>query len=450
MKKLRIGLAVVLAGLLGFQPVAAMSEELAPTPSPRIIGGTTASISQVPWQVALIDRTGRSDYQGQFCGGSILNATWILTAAHCLKPLIRPNIGEPYIYQIPVKDLMVLAGTDALSASSLNGIRAKRYIVHEAWRPLTNANEFDYDIALIELEKPISLRVGRSQAIALPSFTASNGNVAMISGWGATESLPYTQFLRKANVNVMGDDYCSIDIRYPDLVDANMVCATGVGFSTDTCYGDSGGPLAIQNEFGTWEVHGITSFGSGCAEAPYPGVYTEVEAFVSWISPYILKKPTVTSLSPTSVPVGATVTINGRGFTGTTSVRLGSTEVEFNPVSDSQITFDVPEGSFTAKVRVENAAGFTVYSRSLTILPPPGAPEITKVSTSARIGRPVTISGRNLSGTTAVTINGVAQAFTIRNDRQIRFTVAPGTTSGTVVVTNAIGSTESDSTIQIR
>ena len=141
MKKSRVTAVLLLSAVLGFQPVAAQSSDLAPAPSPRIIGGTTASISDAPWQVALIYRPARSDYQGQFCGGSILNSTWVLTAAHCLEN------------GIAVRDLMVLAGTNELSTRRLNGIQAKRYILHPDWNTDTNEN----DVALVELTKPISL-----------------------------------------------------------------------------------------------------------------------------------------------------------------------------------------------------------------------------------------------------------------------------------------------------
>jgi len=50
----------------------------------------------------------------------------------------------------------------------------------------------------------------------------------------------------------------------------------------DTCQGDSGGPLmAFVNN--TWILAGLTSFGQGCAEAGYPGVYTRVSSFISFI-----------------------------------------------------------------------------------------------------------------------------------------------------------------------
>ena len=44
----------------------------------RIIGGELAKKDAWPWQISLY-------YNGQFmCGGSIINAKWVVTAAHCV------------------------------------------------------------------------------------------------------------------------------------------------------------------------------------------------------------------------------------------------------------------------------------------------------------------------------------------------------------------------------
>ena len=56
-----------------------------------------------------------------------------------------------------------------------------------------------------------------------------------------------------------------------------MLCAGEEG--KDACSGDSGSPLTCEGVF-----CGIVSWGEGCAEAEYPGVYTEVAYFVDWIA----------------------------------------------------------------------------------------------------------------------------------------------------------------------
>ena len=56
----------------------------------------------------------------------------------------------------------------------------------------------------------------------------------------------------------------------------------------DTCQGDSGGPLVCQeNSTAPFVLQGVTSFGIGCAEPGYPGVYTRVSKYVNWIQSHI-------------------------------------------------------------------------------------------------------------------------------------------------------------------
>lgn len=439
MKKSLVAFLSLFTALLLLQPKAAISEEVA---SPRIVGGTTASISQVPWQVALINKLGGSDFQGQFCGGTILNSSWILTAAHCLEDGISSS------------DLMVVSGTSELSTRRLSGIQARRYIIHPGWNPIGNDNEYENDVALIELQRPISLRAGRAEAIELPSAQAAEGATGFISGWGATSTELFPQLLHLAQVQIVSDDDCSevydselasVDNHVPNI----MVCATGGNFEADTCQGDSGGPLAISVS-GRWEIHGITSFGVGCAQSPFPGVYAEVLPYKDWISPYLVTQPRIRSMSSSSAVVGATLTLTGSGFAGTNSVRLGSLEAEFSVVSDTTISFQVPAGAGTSPVRVANASYSTTFNRSLKILPPPGAPEIRSVPTQSRIGSSVSVRGLNLQTTQSVSINGLAQILTSISSQEIRFTVAAGTTSGPVVVVNSVGQTQSRSILRIR
>ena len=51
----------------------------------KIVGGTNANAGDAPWQVALSTRSGSDIFQSQFCGGTLINANWVLTAAHCTE-----------------------------------------------------------------------------------------------------------------------------------------------------------------------------------------------------------------------------------------------------------------------------------------------------------------------------------------------------------------------------
>ena len=444
MKKLSIGIAVVLVALLGFQPVAAMSEEIAPTPGPRIIGGTTASIRQVPWQVALIYSPLPGDWQ--FCGGSILSSVWVLTAAHCVE-------------DFAAEDLDVLAGKSQLSelSPSPERVMVSEIIIHPNYFPGPDPDAYDWrhDIALLRLSSPLNLtsRSG-ARAIALPGTAVKTGASARISGWGDTVSDPdvtsYPSNLRYADLRILADSACE-NVYGTDTYEASlMVCAGVSEFSIDTCQGDSGGPLATRIS-NTWYLHGVTSFGAGCAQDPFPGVYTEVFAHRDWIVSEIWAEPSITEMSPSIAPRGAPVVITGTGLSGITSVRVGSTSATFSIDSDSQITFFVPSRANSGDfVTVSNPAHNVSYG-PLTIVAPPKINSVQPRSIS--VGTRVTVTGSGfVEGGTTVTIGGRGWSLPLSDvtvsASQITGVIPVGARTGSLVVTTAYGSDNRKVTIK--
>src|SRR4051794_25828062 len=84
------------------------------TATPRIVGGSTTTISRYPFQGALLSTDtstfpASNEFQHQFCGGSILDATHVITAAHCVyDSLVAGQAAPP-------DTLEVLASTDVLA-----------------------------------------------------------------------------------------------------------------------------------------------------------------------------------------------------------------------------------------------------------------------------------------------------------------------------------------------
>jgi secreted trypsin-like serine protease len=276
---------VTLAILLtGFQPTYATepqdSEPITPpestvtvVPSPRIIGGSNASATDAPWQVALILASKGNDFDGQFCGGSIYSPRWIITAAHCVDNDPRPFNRS---------DLRILAGSTVLSDTSLSPslLSVDRVVVHPGWNSDTKEN----DIALLRLSTPLVLS-STAQPILIPQNRPVPGSTAIITGWGDTtassSNAVFPRDLKKASVEIGEDSYCGT--RYFYYFDDLMVCAfDNPYYDIDTCQADSGGPLAVLVS-GRWELHGITSFGRGCAQYSYPGVYAETFHYATWI-----------------------------------------------------------------------------------------------------------------------------------------------------------------------
>ncbi|KAF7660497.1 hypothetical protein LDENG_00281480 [Lucifuga dentata] len=131
------------------------------------------------------------------------------------------------------------------------------------------------------LQEPVLLNSYVSIAL-LPRQNTSiaEGRVCRVSGWGFTSSsggqLPSS--LRTVKLPIISTKKCNSSQSFNGNITANMICA---GYSTggkDACQGDSGGPLICEGR-----IYGLVSWGRGCADARYPGVYTAVSNFRKWI-----------------------------------------------------------------------------------------------------------------------------------------------------------------------
>ncbi|XP_007090895.1 serine protease 1 [Panthera pardus] len=217
----------------------------------KIVGGYTCPRNSVPYQVSL-----NSGYH--FCGGSLINSLWVVSAAHCYKSRIQVRLGEHNI---------------AVSEGSEQFINSAKVIRH----PRYNANTIDNDIMLIKLSSPATLN-SRVSAISLPRSCAPSGSQCLISGWGNVQSFGenYPDVLQCLKAPILTDSACRK--AYPGQITSNMICLGFLEGGKDSCQGDSGGPVVCNNQ-----LQGIVSWGAGCAQRGKPGVYTKVCNYVSWI-----------------------------------------------------------------------------------------------------------------------------------------------------------------------
>ncbi|XP_040294867.1 trypsin-like [Bufo bufo] len=217
----------------------------------KIVGGSTCTKGSAPYQASL-----NAGYH--FCGGSLINNLWVVSAAHCFKTNIQVRLGE--------HNIAVSEGTEQF-ISSAKVIRHSRY----------NSRTLDNDIMLIKLSSPASLNTS-VKPIDLPSGCAKSGTNCVISGWGNTLSsgTNYPDLLQCLKAPILTDAECSGS--YPGQITANMICVGFLQGGKDSCQGDSGGPVACSGQ-----LQGIVSWGYGCALKNYPGVYTKVCNYNSWI-----------------------------------------------------------------------------------------------------------------------------------------------------------------------
>lgn len=90
-----------------------------------------------------------------------------------------------------------------------------------------------------------------------------------------------TTTLRKVDVPVVARTTCAANYRPQGLsVTSDMFCAAFTQGGKDSCQGDSGGPIYSSDK----TLQGVVSWGIGCAQAGYPGVYARVGAQRSFIS----------------------------------------------------------------------------------------------------------------------------------------------------------------------
>ena len=100
-----------------------------------------------------------------------------------------------------------------------------------------------------------------------------------------TEGVSYPHKLRQVRVKLIADEICKRRDWYGNVFDESTVlCAGYAEGGKDACVGDSGGPLQCRRADGIWKLVGLVSWGTGCADAKKPGVYTRVESMLDWIS----------------------------------------------------------------------------------------------------------------------------------------------------------------------
>ncbi|KAI2666136.1 Polyserase-2 [Labeo rohita] len=90
--------------------------------------------------------------------------------------------------------------------------------------------------------------------------------------------------LQEVDVPVVGNTKCNCF--YKGSITGNMMCAGTLEGGKDSCQGDSGGPMVIK-QGSRWIQAGVVSFGQGCAEPNYPGVYSRVSNYQNWITQHV-------------------------------------------------------------------------------------------------------------------------------------------------------------------
>ena len=241
----------------------------------RIIGGERAAEGAWPSAVALVRNTNQSLFQRQFCGANLINSKWAITAAHCLFD----GFGTP----INAADIKVALGFNDLAdePSATEVVVANLYI-----HPQYNNSDASapHDLALIELAQTTTVQHMR---LFQGDARDQAGTAAVVVGWGVNDfsnpSQPlFPSELNQVSVPVVSTPICNAPQSYAGLLGEGHICAGLPQGGRDSCLGDSGGPLMIRQD-GEYKQIGVVSFGRGCAEPNFYGVYTRLEHYKTWI-----------------------------------------------------------------------------------------------------------------------------------------------------------------------
>jgi trypsin len=222
----------------------------------KIVGGSEASPGEFPYIVSFHYST-----MGHFCGGSLIKPNWVLTAAHCTD-YIAVNSNSVYLGVHHLKDL---AGTEVRTA------------VMVVRHPKFDSQTQNYDYALVKLDKNSSF-----PPVKLQEQEPIEG-IATTAGWGLTDDAgtQLSENLQKVDVQVVSREVCNQS--YGGAITDAMVCAGYPEGGKDACQGDSGGPFVVYDAIKQAHLAGIVSWGSGCAQPKYYGVYSNVAHVTDWI-----------------------------------------------------------------------------------------------------------------------------------------------------------------------
>ncbi|KAH8248495.1 hypothetical protein KR026_007045, partial [Drosophila bipectinata] len=238
---------------------------------PKIVGGTSVDIISFAYTVSIrLTATDRKSYgSGHLCGGSVISQRLVVTAAHCIY---NSNTKK---YRTAGEYFLVM-GSSYLKTRDPN-YTLEFYVQQLVVHPSYNHDSLTNDIALMFINGYIPWSAISVRALDLNSAALVAGTGCYIAGWGLLEegASSTSNALQAAVVPIVAHDVCALS--YQPLPDS-QVCAGLTKGGVDACQGDSGGPLVCKSV-----LAGVVSYGYGCAQPGYPGVYTNITFYRDWI-----------------------------------------------------------------------------------------------------------------------------------------------------------------------
>ncbi len=244
-------------------------------PAQAVVGGKPASPGEFSY-VANVRIMGAFG-----CTGTLIAPQWVLTAGHCgsatgslsMGAVPSPAAWPPQAYEIVLGTVYADGHGGETHSVSEVAVDSDYFVTNGAGN----------DVTLMKLDAPTKIAPMRVAAVGERSSWRA-GTLATVAGFGLTseDAQEAPDQMQYAQVPIQSDDSCAQ--AYPSGFGPDggsydpktMLCAGYPQGGTDTCEGDSGGPLLVHVPSGEFRLAGATSFGSGCAQPGKPGVYARL------------------------------------------------------------------------------------------------------------------------------------------------------------------------------
>ncbi|XP_068632196.1 chymotrypsin-2-like [Battus philenor] len=238
-------------------------------PSARIVGGAEASDGYAAHMAALV--VGRA-FRGLVCGGSIMTASRILTAAHCIEPMVDWE-GDL------ISSFEAVVGSNQWNSDDIV-VKFSRYVNHPGWDWITIKN----DIGILFLTEDLTF-TERVQPVPLSFEWVGGGEESFVTGWGMTNwGIPDN--LQLLDVSTVDPQVCidklQVAGRAPPM-DPELEICTFHSYGHGMCNGDSGSALVSRS---SGRQIGIVSWGFPCARG-MPDMFVRISAYQDFITKHI-------------------------------------------------------------------------------------------------------------------------------------------------------------------
>jgi secreted trypsin-like serine protease len=325
--------------------------------TPYIVGGTDVLVGEQKW-MATIRLSEVNDLA--FCGATVINENWVLTAAHCVVRSTGANDDAASYFVLQPSRISITTGIYDLTQTDIEHFYSVSHvIVHPDYTPFPRHDSeyesdgtivtelvhtaLDSDLALLRVNRvfsditPIEL-ANASSADEIDTRLSTQWQEdarpknIKVSGWGATDSegTEQSNILQETTLSFLPMNECYERLENgndtPFIIDTpfnkTKVCTlpsellvAGGSVGNDSCKGDSGGPLRAQNSNNTWVQHGIVSGGPVgspvCGSINRPSFYTRVGTYFDWIQSYMGTVPTDSIHEPDFIKDSRKQCLNG-------------------------------------------------------------------------------------------------------------------------------------------